>query len=360
MFELRCRSLVKGYGARTVLRDVDLTVRSGSVTAVLGSSGSGKTTLLRVIMGFIAADAGTVQIGETLVADGRRSLVAAEQRGIGYVAQEGALFPHLSVGENVSFGLSRDERRGGRRVAEALSLAGLGPQYLARRPGELSGGEQRRVALARALAPKPGVVLLDEPFSGLDATLRSETRDAVVHALREAGATAVLVTHDQSEAMSIGRRIAVLRDGVVIQHGTPVEVYRTPADLALARFVGEAVVLPGRCDGVEVVTELGTLPVLGAPAHGDVSVMIRPEQIRLGPGTGARVIENTFYGPHTTLRLELGGRSASTIFARTPAFDPPAPGDQVSVTVRGPVVVFPIDEPAATVPPIPAPAEATP
>src|SRR5271165_1594956 len=203
MAELRCEHVAASYGSRTVLRDVDIVVPEGTLTAVLGASGSGKTTLLRVVMGFTRAEQGSVVVGGSVVADGRTHL-PPEKRGIGYVAQEGALYPHLNVRANVAFGLPRSERRTSTRVGEVLELVGLGLEYADRRPHQLSGGEQRRVSLARALAPRPRVVLLDEPFSGLDAALRVETREAVLAALRDAGTTAVLVTHDQAEALSMG------------------------------------------------------------------------------------------------------------------------------------------------------------
>ena len=201
MAELVCASVAKSYGARAVLHDVDLVVPEGTLTAILGASGSGKTTLLRLVIGFIADHHGTIAVGGSVVSASGGLHVAPDKRAIGYVAQEGALFPHLTVAENVSFGLDRGARRHGARTAEALDLVGLGSSYAARRPHELSGGEQRRVGLARALAPKPWIVLLDEPFSGLDAHLRSETRAAVTTALEAEGATAVLVTHDQAEAL---------------------------------------------------------------------------------------------------------------------------------------------------------------
>src|SRR5581483_7533968 len=205
MAELRCEQITASYGqGGDVLSGVDLVVPDGTLTAILGASGSGKTTLLRVIMGFIAQERGTVTVGDAVVAQAGGTHLPPEKRSIGYVAQEGALYPHLSVAENVSFGLPRRERKEAIRAAEVLELVGLGARYGKRRPHELSGGEQRRVALARALAPRPPLVLLDEPFSGLDAALRAETRAAVLHALAAQGTTAVLVTHDQAEALSMG------------------------------------------------------------------------------------------------------------------------------------------------------------
>ena len=265
MAELRCTAVAKSYGAHDVLHDVDLVVPTGTLTAILGASGSGKTTLLRLIIGFIAPDRGTIAVDGTVVAAAGGLHVAPDKREIGYVAQEGALFPHLTVAKNVAFGLARGERRNGARTNEALDLVGLGAGYADRRPHELSGGEQRRVALARALAPKPRVVLLDEPFSGLDAHLRSETRAAVTNALAAAGATAVLVTHDQAEALSMGNEVAVLRSGRLAQTATPTTLYRAPVDLDVARFVGDAVVVPGTARSGVVECVLGRSPLRTPP-----------------------------------------------------------------------------------------------
>lgn len=345
MADLVCKDIYAAYRDRTVLSGVNLSVPSGTLTAILGASGSGKTTLLRVIMGFLAADAGTVTVGSRIVADPGRVHLRPNQRAIAYVAQEGALFPHLNVAANVGFGLARSERQRGNRVTEALDLVGLDPSYADREPHELSGGEQRRVALARALAPRPAVVLLDEPFSGLDAALRSETRAAVVGALAAAGTTAVLVTHDQGEALSTGREVAVLRDGHLVQTGAPETVYRTPADLDVAHFVGEAVVVPGDAQQEAVVCTLGRLLIRGEPAIGRVSVMIRPEQIRLNQverddGVAANVVSQTFYGPESVLHLELADGSQTVVTARTFDGSGAQPGDLVTLHVDGPVAVY--------------------
>jgi iron(III) transport system ATP-binding protein len=345
MAALECRGLAKSYGDRAVLAGVDLAVAQGTLTAILGASGSGKTTLLRVLIGFVAADAGVVSIGSRVVADAGRIHVPPDKRAIGYVAQEGALFPHLTVAENVGFGLPRSERRDGSRIVDTLDLVGLDRRYAARQPHELSGGEQRRVALARALAPRPALVLLDEPFSGLDAALRTETRAAVLEALAAAGATAVLVTHDQAEALSMGREVAVLRDGRLVQTAAPDTLYRAPADLDVARFVGEAVVVPGEARTRTVVCTLGTLRVRGAAVEGPVQVMIRPEQIRVdraaaGGGVAARVVGQSFYGPETVLRLELVDGSRTVVTARTFDGVGAEPGDEVRLVVDGPVTVY--------------------
>src|SRR5579871_3541344 len=218
MRQVAVTGLHKAFGAHPVLTGVDLEVPAGSLTAILGPSGSGKTTLLRLLAGFDRADAGTITIGDGLV-DGSGVYVAPERRRIGYVPQEGSLFPHLTVEANVGFGLSARDRRTGRAetMLEMVGLGGLGRRY----PHQLSGGQQQRVALARALAIEPAVVLLDEPFSSLDASLRASVRSEVRDVLREACTTTILVTHDQDEALSLADRVAVLRDGVIVQEAAP-------------------------------------------------------------------------------------------------------------------------------------------
>jgi iron(III) transport system ATP-binding protein len=349
--ELRCTSLAKSYGTRAVLREVDLVVPEGTLTAILGASGSGKTTLLRLVIGFIAPDDGTIEVDGSVVAAAGGLHVAPDKRQIGYVAQEGALFPHLTVAENVAFGLPRGERKNGSRTNEALDLVGLGSGYAARRPHELSGGEQRRVGLARALAPKPRIVLLDEPFSGLDAHLRAETREAVTRALAAEGATAVLVTHDQAEALSMGREVAVLRSGRLAQTATPTVLYRAPVDLDVARFVGDAVIVPGTARAGVVECVLGRLATSSSTVAGQVEVMIRPEQIRLvrthGNALGgegavpADVIGHDYYGPDSVVQLRLRDGAQIPVSART--FDAAVPdaGEVVGVIVSGPVAVYP-------------------
>ena len=352
MAELRCTSLAKSYRTRAVLSDVDLVVREGTLTAILGASGSGKTTLLRLIIGFIAPDRGTIEVGGSVVAAAGGLHVAPDRREIGYVAQEGALFPHLTVAENVAFGLPRGERKHAARTDEALALVGLGSGYAARRPQELSGGEQRRVGLARALAPKPRIVLLDEPFSGLDAHLRAETREAVTSALAAEGATAVLVTHDQAEALSMGHEVAVLRAGRLAQTATPAVLYRAPVDLDVARFVGDAVIVPGTVRSGAVECVLGRLPVASVAGAGEVEVMIRPEQIHLVRASGdapagvatvlADVIGHRYYGPDSLVQLRLRDADRTTISARTLDVDVPGAGDVVGIVVSGPVAVYPL------------------
>jgi iron(III) transport system ATP-binding protein len=325
------------------LRGVDLDVVDGDILAVLGPSGCGKTTLLRVLAGMARADAGTVVLGGEVL-DGPQVHRPPERRSVGLVPQEGALFPHLDVAGNVAFGLrklSRAERRG--RVADLLSLVGL-PGAERRRPHELSGGQQQRVALARALAPRPGVVLLDEPFSALDTGLRAGLRDEVMGSLRAAGTTGVLVTHDQVEAMTAADVVAVMREGRIVQVGPPAELYRTPIDLWVGQFLGDAIVLPGRVRGSVVECALGCLPLAedGAPVDGaGVVAFLRPEQVRSAggdDGVEAKVRGVRFQGPDAVVALEVG---AAEVTARWPSSSLPSVGDVVNVVVDGTVLTFP-------------------
>ena len=333
MSGLRVSGLVAGYGPEPVLRGVDLDAPDGSLLAVLGPSGCGKTTLLRVLAGFHPVRSGTVRLGDRVLADGTVD-VPPERRGIGIVPQEGALFPHLTVAANVGFGLTRAQRRSG-RVAELLELVGLSG-FGDRMPAQLSGGQRQRVALARALAPRPGVVLMDEPFSSLDASLRDELRADVRAALRAFGATALLVTHDQEEALGVADRVAVLRDGVVAQLGAPHEVYARPADLGVALFVGEAVTFAGDArDGV-ADTPLGRLPVAG---EGSGTVLVRPEQLHLGAdGVPATVDDVLFHGHDATVLLRLA--DGTRVRSRVQGPLPVRPGDRTAVAVAGSVLFF--------------------
>jgi iron(III) transport system ATP-binding protein len=335
---LRVRGVSKSFDA-PVLRGLDLDVAVGQLVALLGPSGCGKTTLLRVVAGFERADAGTVEVGGVAVEEPGVHL-PPERRRVGIVPQEGALFPHLSVHDNVAFGLPRAKRRGP-RVDEVLELVGL-PGLGRRMPHELSGGQQQRVAVARALAPGPSLVLLDEPFSALDAGLRAQVRAEVRGCLRAAGASAVLVTHDQQEALSVADVVAVLRDGRIVQAADPWTVYAQPVDLGIATFVGEAVVLSGSAAGGSVTCSLGALET-ASPSSGPVSVIVRPEQLEVEPldlpTVEAVVADRIFFGHDALLYLRLPG--GDTAMARTPGYPLPEHGASVKVGVRGPVVVFP-------------------
>ena len=340
MSALELRGITKAFGATQVLRGVNLDVASGSLTAVLGPSGCGKTTLLRLLAGFTQPDAGTIRFDGRPVC-GEGTFVPARRRRVGYVPQEGALFPHLSIADNVVFGLPRRERRDSPALTRLLELVGLNPAVAGRFPHELSGGQQQRAALARALAPDPTVVLLDEPFSSLDAGLREETGRAVRRALQATGATAVLVTHDQGEALSLADHVAVMRDGRVVQLDVPDAVYRQPADAGVAAFVGGAVLLPGTVTGSRVRCALGDLETLPDGPDGEVQVLVRPEQIVFGEtGVPARVLEVSWYGHDASVRLELLP-SRTSVVARTAGDSAPEPGTELHLCVRGMVPIFP-------------------
>ncbi len=343
MVDLLVDELTVAYGRTQILDRVSLHVPSGTTTAILGPSGCGKTTLLRSIAGFIRPDSGTVRLGDREVA-GPRAWVAPERREIGYVSQDGNLFPHLSVGANVTFGLPRRQRRAGARVGELLELVGLDPSLASRSPAELSGGQQQRVALARALARDPQVVLLDEPFSSLDVALRASTRQAVADALRATGSTVVLVTHDQSEALSFASQVAVMAGGVFSHVGMPADVYQRPADLATATFVGDGVVLDGVLDGARVSTALGTLAHEAAATQGPVSVLVRPEQVTLASsGVGGVVEQVSFLGADAVVAIRLP--DDLVVRARVPGTRTVAVGDPVRLAVTGPVRIFAKDDP---------------
>jgi iron(III) transport system ATP-binding protein len=344
MADLRITALTKAFGARTILRGVDLFAPSGSLVAILGVSGSGKTTLLRLLNGFEHADSGSIEIGGREVS-GKGVHVPPERRRVGYVAQEGSLFPHLTVGENVVFGLSRHDRRDEARAEALLESVGLPASYRSRAPHQLSGGEQQRVALARALAPAPKLVLLDEPFSSLDAALRLETRQAVADALAAAGATALLVTHDQSEALSMGIKVAVLRDGILAQAAPPKELYRRPVDASLAQFVGDAVLLPGIAAAGFATCALGRLQLARSGADGPVEVMVRPEQIWFEPvsragAVKAKVIGVTFFGHDASVQMSLEA-GATQVRARVAGHMVPEPGTDAWLSVEGVVMAYP-------------------
>ncbi|MDE8347737.1 MAG: ABC transporter ATP-binding protein, partial [Acidocella sp.] len=325
--------------------EISFAVPQAGLVAILGASGSGKTTLLRLIAGFERPDAGQIALnGETIASPAMSK--KPEQRGVGYVSQEGALFPHLCVADNITFGLPRAQRRARHRVAELLQLVDLPGSYADRPPQSLSGGEQQRVALARALAPAPSLILLDEPFSALDAVLRAETRSAAAEALRRAGTTAILVTHDQEEALSMGAMVGVLQNGRLAQMSTPEFLYRHPVSPALANFVGDAIFTPGMAGDGVVHCALGRLRLAADMPSGTVEVMIRPEQIKIhtSPGDGgvpAIIQDVVFYGHDAVIRMKIASQSADPIIsARIFSHDLPRPGADVWLHVEGDVVTF--------------------
>ena len=292
-------------GGAEVLRDTSVSNAAGTTLSVLGPSGCGKTTLLRVLAGLLRVDSGSVRLGgRVVVGDGVH--VPANKRGVGMVFQEWALFPHLTVAANVAFGLPRSERPrawirprpASQRVSELLDMLGM-TGMAHRMPESLSGGQRQRVALARALAPSPSVLLLDEPFSGLDTALSIEVRTDVAVLLRSLGITCVFVTHDQDEAFALGDEVAVMRDGAVVQQAPPYAIYEHPADRWVAGFVGVSVTVPGVASGDSACTPLGRLPLLERMS-GEVDVLVRPEQVSLVEGRTASVEHVEYYG-HDTL-----------------------------------------------------------
>ncbi|AHD20600.1 ABC transporter [Rhodococcus pyridinivorans SB3094] len=334
------------YGAAEVVTDVTLDVPRGDLLAVLGPSGGGKTTLLRVAAGLHPAASGRVSVDDVTVTD-----VPPERRGVGLVPQEGALFPHLNVARNIGYGLGRANRpwRGGareehrRRVEELLDLVGL-PRVGHRKPSALSGGQQQRIALARALAPRPSVVLLDEPFSALDAGLRASLRADVRTLLREQSVAAVLVTHDQTEALAMADRLAVMLDGRIAQVGSPEEVYGRPASVAVGEFVGEAIILEAEAFGDCAQTPLGKVQLV-SPGHGVGRVLLRPEQIEVGaaptkcPAAGSFTVRDTaFGGAHSEVRVEGMGIAVRALCTTLHGLQA---GDPVTVSVRRPVPFYP-------------------
>ena len=313
MTAIDCRSLSKSFGTTAAVAGVDLAVERGEICSLLGPSGCGKTTMLRLIAGFERPDGGAVTVGHREVA-GNGTFVAPEKRRIGMVFQDYALFPHLDVRANVAYALGRTPDAA--RVEEVLELVGLEGKGK-RHPHELSGGEQQRVALARALAPTPEVILLDEPFSNLDADLRAQMRDEVEAILRRTGSTAIFVTHDQEEAFTLADRVGVLNEGRIEQLAAPEDVYHHPASQFVAEFVGAADFVPGLVTSEGIVTELGVFGNVEALSLGDrVQVMIRPDDISFVPHRdGAGVLVRRYFRGSETLyciRLPSGRRVHSS------------------------------------------------
>ncbi|MGO4188312.1 ABC transporter ATP-binding protein [Pseudarthrobacter sp. TAF60_1] len=360
---LEITDVTKNFGPQAVLKGVNLSVAKGGTTAIVGPSGSGKTTLLRLIAGFEHPATGSISLGGTKVA-GDGVWVPAHKRHVGYVAQDGALFPHLTVGQNIAFGLDTAKLPGGRgavadRISQLLDMVSLPPEMAKRRPHQLSGGQQQRVALARALAREPELMLLDEPFSALDAGLRVATRRTVAKVLNDAGVTTILVTHDQAEALSFADQVAVMRGGKLAQIGNPFVVYTRPADRATAEFLGDAVILDAWMEGSLGTCSLGAIPVRRPPSQGRVQLMLRPEQIRIaedGPIRGT-VVDTDYFGPETTVRLKLavppelangtdhrypGGGEVITIRHWNASIA--RPGMELCLRVVGEAVAFPMED----------------
>ena len=320
-------------GGGTVVRDASIDMAPGQVLALLGPSGCGKTTLLRAIAGLERPSSGTIRIGDHVVF-GPDVFVAPEKRRVGMVFQDGGLFPHLTVAGNVGFGLRGHDDRS-RRVDDMLALVGMS-DFADRLPGTLSGGQRQRVAVARALAPEPSVLLLDEPFSALDAGLRVQVRREVKRLLATLGITTIVVTHDQEEAFAMGEQIAVMADGAIEQVGTPSELYESPASPWVATFVGDGVRVDGHLAGTVLSTPLGPLPA--RPAHGAELVdgpavaIVRPEQLGLRRGDSGTVVDVEYYGHDVRYDVQLDDGSTATIRTLRAEF---AVDDRVALTFDG-------------------------
>jgi iron(III) transport system ATP-binding protein len=311
---MQLEGVTKRYGSETAVRDLSLSVRDGELLTLLGPSGCGKTTTLRMLAGLERPTEGTITLADEEVA-GPSTYVKAEERGVGIVFQDFALFPHLSVRENVAFGLTdHDSDETEDRVDELLDLVDM-PGMGDRSPDQLSGGQQQRVALARSLAPEPDILLLDEPFSNLDVRLRVEMREEVRRILKEAGVTAVSVTHDQEEALSISDRVAVLEDGRLEQIGDPESVFEHPESRFVASFLGQAGFLSARVGETTVDTCIGSYDRTLLKGLSDgytgamVDVLVRPDDLRAVPANDATangtIVRRQYTGPSFIYHVEL-------------------------------------------------------
>ena len=343
---LVAQGLTRRFGGRDVVSDLSLTVQAGQVTCLLGPSGCGKSTTLRMIAGVERPDAGQIVIDGAKVF-GPGVNVAPEDRGVGLMFQDFALFPHLTVAGNVGFGLKGDKAAKLRRVAELLERVNLSGFEL-KHPHELSGGEQQRVALVRALAPRPKVMLMDEPFSGLDNRLRDGIRDVTLEVLKAEGAAVLLVTHEPDEAMRMADQIALMRDGRIVQEGAPYNVYNTPVDEAAAAFFSDINVIKGISKGSLTDTPFGSFLTPGQKDGGAVNIVIRPQHLKIdfdrggrGPnptvqdGTPARgTVQRARYLGRDSLvefRMEFDG---STLTASVPGVFLPKPGTNLWLMMR--------------------------
>ncbi len=323
--------VTKRFGRTVAVDGLSLEVDAGELLTLVGPSGCGKSTVLRVIAGLLEPDAGAVSIhGRQVAGDG--VWVPAEQRHVGIVFQDDALFPHLTVAQNVAFGLGRGaSRRRRARIDAVLELVDMG-RFADRYPHELSGGEKQRIALARALAPEPEVLLLDEPFSDLDRNLRLQVRAHTIRVLREVGATSIFVTHDQEESLAIGDRVVVMRAGRIEQNAAPAAVFHAPANRFVATFMGDADFLAGRVQHGRVVTEVGECPAPATAAEGDeLQVMARPHELTMvaDPAGDATIESCEFQGAFVVYDVRLG--SGQTVRCLRPHTEAHPPGTSVKV-----------------------------
>ncbi|BFI48956.1 ABC transporter ATP-binding protein [Yersinia pseudotuberculosis] len=347
MSTLELHHIGKSYQSVMVLDRIDLHVPPGSRTAIVGPSGSGKTTLLRIIAGFETPDAGKVILQGKAMFDGT-TYVPAHKRGIGFVPQDGALFPHFTVAGNIGYGLKGSQRDKERRINELMEMVALDRRLSALWPHEISGGQQQRVALARALAQRPVLMLLDEPFSALDTALRASTRKAVAELLSEANIASILVTHDQTEALSFADQVAVMRAGKLAHVGPPQELYLRPVDEPSATFLGETLMLTAQLGTGLAHCALGQVKVDNPHRRGEARIMLRPEQITLTPlrpeqynaaSCLAKVVAIDFAGFISTLTLQIIS-SGETIEIKTISREDLHVGLTVGLDIMGQAHIF--------------------
>jgi iron(III) transport system ATP-binding protein len=331
MSAIELRDVDIAYDAAPVVCGVDLAIEPGELHVLLGESGSGKTTLLRAIAGFESISAGTLRVGPNIV-DGGPRRIPPERRSVGVVFQDYALFPHLDVAGNIGFARSARDPEVVRALLDQVGLTG----YERRAVADLSGGEQQRVALARALAQRPRVILLDEPFSNLDPELRQQLRDETVRILREATITGVFVTHDRREAFDIADRISVIRNGRLLQTGTPRDLYERPSCVAVAGALGDTLELPCTVDGTVAECALGRVE-LRVAAPGATRLIVRPAQLRFDPGGDAGVVQRVrFLGATDEVEVAIADCVAR---GHTPV-GLLSPGARVGIAVDGPCVAL--------------------
>lgn len=336
---IRLRNINKNYGETRAVIDLDLDLPSSAITVLLGPSGCGKTTTLRLVAGLEKPNSGDIWIGDQQVS-GDGTWVSATKRRIGMVFQDYALFPHLTVGQNVAFGIPKlGGAKRKQRIGEMLELVGLSGLE-SRFPHQLSGGQQQRIALARALAPAPSVMLLDEPFSNLDASLRQSMREEMRSILHEAEVTTVFVTHDQEEALRLADELVVMEGGRLQQQGPPERVYRYPTSLSVAQFLAKVNVLAGQASDGVVETALGRLPLHDKTVVGSAEVVLLPETIQLtADEQGSATVEQlSYFGFHQLVSVRLA--DGTPLQARTWSHKTIAVGDRVNCAVDGPVVAF--------------------
>ncbi|CAI1602974.1 ABC transporter ATP-binding protein [Serratia plymuthica] len=343
MSTLQLQGIGKSYNSVKVLEHVDLQVAQGSRTAIVGPSGSGKTTLLRIIAGFEIPGSGQVILQGLPMANGS-GWVPAHLRGIGFVPQDGALFPHFTVAGNIGFGLKGSKRDKQRRIDALMDMVALDRRLGALWPHELSGGQQQRVALARALSQQPKLMLLDEPFSALDTGLRAATRKAVAELLAEAKVASILVTHDQTEALSFADQVAVMRNGRLAQVGPPQDLYLRPVDEPTATFLGETLVLSAKLEHGWADCVLGRIAVDDRQRQGPARIMLRPEQIQISLSEPAQqgqavVTSIDFAGFVSTLNLRMSGSDAA-IEIKTVSREGIRAGSQVCLNIIGQAHIF--------------------